>query len=185
MDNEPDLKNAPIGGERDPTFCTVEQYAQVLRLTAQAIRGADSGARVLNGGIYRPHRPEGKQYLSELIEQAGSSIDILSVHSYPEDLDTFLRGVDTALEHADQRPVWITETSVSSKGGEDWQAEMLEAMVTAALDRGVERIFWHTLNDPPERAKRPVGMSSHSLYHHGMVPKEAARVWQRLAMGAL
>ena len=183
VDNEPDLKNDPPGGRGDPDFCTVAQYIRVFDLTEAAIRQADAQAKVLNGGIYRPHRPQGQAYLKGVLDAVGDRVDIVSIHLYADDTPAFLRGVDNTLALAGSRPVWITETSVSSEPGETQQAEKLEAMVRGAFDRGVERLFWHSLNDPPAAAKRPVGMGSHSLYHHGMVPKEAAAVWTRLATG--
>ena len=187
VDNEPDLKNslAPRGADMDPTvFCTVEQYLHVLHLSARAIREADPEAQVLNGGIYRPHRPHGQRYLQDILAGAGDSIDIVSVHAYPDDLRGFERAVDNALDAAGDKPVWITETSVSSTEDEAWHAEMLENMVTFAFERGVQKLFWHSLNDPPKRAQRRVGMSQHSLYHYGMVPKPAVEVWMRLASGS-
>ena len=187
VDNEPDLKNslAPRGADLDPTnFCTVEEYLHVLRLTSQAIRQADPSAKILNGGIYRPHRPHGQRYLEDIMAGAGDSIDIVSVHAYPNDLRGFERAVDNALAAAGDKPLWITETSVSSTDDEAWHAEMLESMVTLAFERGVEKLFWHSLNDPPKRAQRRVGMSQHSLYHYGMVPKPAVEVWMRLASGS-
>lgn len=187
VDNEPDLKNslAPRGSSIDPqSFCTIGQYGHVLDLTAAAIRDADPTALVLNGGIYRPHRPHGEAWLKALVEQHGDAIDIVNVHSYPEEIGPFLRGIDTAVAVADGRPVWVTETSVSSERGEAWQANMLEQMVTGAFERGVERLFWHTLGDPPEHARRRVGMSQNALYHFGLQPKLAVESWIRLATGA-
>jgi hypothetical protein len=187
VDNEPDLKNslAPRGSSIDPeSFCTIAQYGRVLDLTAAAVRAADPSAQVLNGGIYRPHRPHGEAWLKALVEGHGDAIDIVNVHSYPDDLGPFFRGVDTAVALAEGRPVWVTETSVSSQEGEARQAEMLEAMVTGAFERGVERLFWHTLGDPPEHARRRVGMSQNALYHFGLQPKLAAQSWTRLATGA-
>jgi hypothetical protein len=73
-------------------------------------------------------------------------------------------------ELAQGRPVWLTETGVPSVGdnrwiSEDWQGEMVNRTVIVALSHGIEHIFWHTLFDPPTRARRPrAGYSSHSLH---------------------
>ncbi|MEY3212581.1 MAG: hypothetical protein RIT28_3062, partial [Pseudomonadota bacterium] len=89
VDNEPDLKNslAPKGGtyRYDPaTFCLPDQYARVLLLTSKAIKAADAGATVLNGGLYRPHTPQGAAYMRSLFKTKGvlDAVDAVSIHAY-------------------------------------------------------------------------------------------------------
>jgi hypothetical protein len=89
--------------------------------------------------------------------------------------------------------VWVTETSVSSDGGEDRQARMLVAVVARAAAAGAERVFWHSLADPPEQARRAGPGREHptfSLFRTlpgapgdapSLEPKPAAGVYQRLA----
>ncbi|MDP7491288.1 MAG: glycoside hydrolase family 44 protein, partial [Arenicellales bacterium] len=85
VDNEPDLKNSgsPRVSKRS-NFCTPEQFAEIVILTARAIKSADPGARVLNGGLYRVTKEFGYRYLRDLLAVPGllAAIDILSVHAY-------------------------------------------------------------------------------------------------------
>lgn len=200
VDNEPDLKftNVP----RDPvrpmepeSFCYPKEYAQVLVVTARAIREAYPEAKVLNGGPYRPHAPSGQAWLRALFAEPGVSdaIDILSVHTYHDALDgkrlhdgvVFLRGL------APGKPVWVTETSIGLSDGltaED-QGRAVAVLVGASAVAGAERLFWHTLADPPPappgQNRRPGSFSTNSLFEtladSTRVDKPAASVYRALA----
>ena len=73
-------------------------------------------------------------------------------------------------ELAADKPVWLTETSVPSTSrrsslGEAGQARVYEQTILLALREGVEKVFWHTLFDPPAGVALPRGaMASHSFY---------------------
>jgi hypothetical protein len=49
---------------------------------------------------------------------------------------------------------------------ETWQAEMLFRVFITSMRLGVERVFWHTLVDPPPavQAGRPSGTKTNSLF---------------------
>ena len=183
IDNEPDLKNTarPRDAARDfdpSTFCTPEQYAAVLIETAALIRAADDRAVVLNGGFYRPMTDTAYRYMSALFAVPGAleSIDVLSLHVYHSgrDMARMERAVATGRELAPGKPIWITETNVPSvpaSRSEPWvseryQAEMVVRTYVTALRLGVEKVFWHTLNDPPpdHEGRSGPNMSNHSLY---------------------
>lgn len=189
VDNEPDLKNTlqARGSTVDPTtFCTPEQYMAVLRTTAAAIRRADPEATVLNGGIYRPHAPNGVNYLDSLIDQGLLEVvDVLSLHTYFDGpgTETLERGLSAAPAGA---RVWLTETSVASTGerwmDEAWQAEMVHRVHATALVAGVEKVFWHSLADAPVAPKQ--GIAFHSLLSatpEGFADKQAATAYRELA----
>ncbi|MDP6933528.1 MAG: glycosyl hydrolase, partial [Myxococcota bacterium] len=175
-------------------FETPEQYAQVLRATTDAVRAADSQATVVLGSLYHLHAGQGRRYLEELLEIEGveEDFDVLGVHCYFEENE--LSVVDRTLAHAHEllpgKPVWITETSVPSSADSDWvdpqwQADMVVAIHGAFLAGGAERVFWHTLTDPPPRARRKRGTSTHSLYEvrdEGGIRhlKPAGAVYERL-----
>ncbi len=196
VDNEPDLKNSgsPREDRFDPDgFCTPEEYAHVLRLTAAAIRAADPEAKVLNGGLYRPMTDTGKAYLDALfaLPDVSAVIDIQSEHAYHSDRTPrrVIQAIDHSRAASSTWPLWITETNVPSRGDEAWldtdyQAEQVVLTYAEALARGVERVFWHTLADPPQRdgPKRRGIMDSHSLYRAtpaGFERKPAADAYQR------
>ncbi len=202
VDNEPDLKNslAPKGGTNryDPaTFCLPDQYARVLLLTSKAIKAADPGATVLNGGLYRPHTPQGAAYMRSLFKTPGviDAIDAVSLHAYfsTKDVGALDRAMALAAEVAPGKPVWITETSVPSVDekvphvNESYQAQTLARVIALALQRGVVHVFWHSLNDPPIRPQGPNSFWSNSLYRAGATPddpltmKPAGYAYQALA----
>ena len=196
FDNEPDLKST--GGPRSQergTFCTPEEFAQVFLVTAAAIREANPNARVLNGGIYRPAVEVGRAYMRDLfaIEGVLEAIDVVSIHTYHQgpDLRTLERAIEETRSLAPGKPIWITETSVPSRGSrpwvsEAWQADMVFGTYILALASGVEKVFWHTLYDPPQRrGRRRTGLSSNSLMARAeddtVTSKPAAKAYRALA----
>ena len=209
VDNEPDLHNSvmPRGISLidDPSqFETPAQYAGVLVASAAAIRSADPNAVVLSGGMYRPRTDTGRKYLKAVLNEPGvmDAFDILSLHCYFDNnsLDPIEQTMAVAHELAPTKPVWITETGVPSSGKRswidvEWQATMVAAIVGGFLANGAERIFWHTLSDPPARAKSSP-FSTHSLMqttaaqtgprkaHPGnqKVAKPAGEMYERLAL---
>ena len=184
VDNEPDLHNTlpPRGAPRgfDPSrFGTPAEYAEVLRATSAAIRGADPSATVLIGGIYNPRHDKGRAFLDAVLAEEGAqeAFDVMSLHVYNGDnnLDAIEQTIAIAQAVAPGKPLWITEFGVSSDerkswATEDWQAQMVVALHAAAAVGGVERVFWHTLTDPPKTPnKRKMPFASHSL-HSTLVP---------------
>ncbi len=172
VDNEPDLHNSrpprsangrggvEIGADpRD--FQTPAQYAEVLIASARAIRAAHPDALVLNAGFFSIKTPEGDAYVRALAEIPGvrDAVDVFSVHCYFEQdsLDPVSRTLAVAHDTFPGTPIWVTETSVPARGepewqDEEWQARMVVAIHGAFLAGGADRVFWHTLADPPPRA---------------------------------
>ena len=175
VDNEPDLKNTGNPKNATPTqFCTPAEYATLLVATASAIRAASPEARILNGGFYRPATDVGADYARAVFAQPGvvDAVDIVSVHAYHEGpgVDRVRKTLALARELAADKPVWLTETSVPSTSrrsslGEAGQARVYQQTILLALREGVEKVFWHTLFDPPAGVALPRGaMASHSFY---------------------
>lgn len=187
VDNEPDLHNsAPPRDAKvkvDPSkFQTPKEYATLLVATAGAIREADSDAVVLIAGIYRGATDQGRRYLKEVLAQPGATeaFDVLSLHCYFEldNLDTIDGCVETARTIAPDKPFWITETGVPGDGrkpwaDEAWQARMVAAVFGGFLGAGAERVFWHTLSDPPSSAM-PGGNRQHPFASHALYRSVAA-----------
>ncbi len=184
VDNEPDLKlnTAPKGGEKPfkpGTFCTPAEYAQVLIASSRAIHRAYPDAKVLNGGPFRPHAETGRDYVQKLFQIPGvrDAVDIVSLHTYPNDDagETLVRGIEAVRAAAPGKPLWVTETSVSIDADTDAEAQGRQVVVLAAraAEAGVERLFWHTLADPPPvdegRGQRqpPSGFRTNSLLQAG------------------
>ncbi len=159
IDNEPDLKNTtlPIDPVRkyDPsTFCTPQQYATVLLASSAAIRDAYPGARILNGGLYRPAAESTWAWMDELLAIDGvrASFDILSLHTYSDESGRVVNGIHAMRQRINDRPVWITEISVPSRGpegrGQAYQARMVAALIARAAAAGASALLWHSLADP-------------------------------------
>ncbi|MCB9741092.1 MAG: hypothetical protein H6741_29620 [Alphaproteobacteria bacterium] len=197
VDNEPDLKNTqpPRGGPAREDFCTPAQYAAVLRLTAAAIREADPEAVVLNGGFYRPMTRPGRAYMEAVFAEPGvlDAVDVISVHAYSSGpgLGRVSEAIRAGLAVAEGRPVWLTETSLPSAGeeawlSEPWQADMLVRLYVEALRLGAQKVFWHTLADPPLGVgKKAPGMRHNSLMQADLEgarqDKPSALAYRRLA----
>ncbi|MES2641500.1 MAG: glycoside hydrolase family 44 protein [Myxococcota bacterium] len=198
VDNEPDLKfTVP---PRDATrkvppgsFCTPEEAATVLLATSKAIREASPGAKVLNGGLYRPFAESGQAYLRALVAVPGvlDAFDILSLHTYASDEhgDAYARGLRAARALVPGKPLFVTETSVASEGEErwmspTWQARMVASAVGRGAVEGANAVFWHTLADPPVVGRRS-GFERHSLLtgarDGSATEKPAAAVYRHLA----
>ena len=177
VDNEVDLKNANVARgasvDYDPKlFCTPAEYAQVLIASGKAIRAAFPAARVLNAGLYRPHSEQGASYFRDLVAIPGvlEAFDVLSVHTYHDDLDgeRLAIGIRNLRYYAPLKPTWVTETSLGLAGGitEEDQARMVVTFVVRSALEGADKVFWHTLGDPPTRAAggRTMPMADHSLF---------------------
>lgn len=192
IDNEPDLKHTDVARGAKPSydpskFALPSEYAQLVKATAKAIRAADAGAIILAGGFYRPHATGTQEYLTELLanESFRDSFDILSLHTYSDDDGEKLAiGIAASRLLLPDKPVWVTETSVSTDGGEDLQARRVAALVAQSAAAGAERLFWHSLADP--RATSSEGhYETNSLFRATgdttAERKPAAEVFRRLA----
>lgn len=195
FDNEPDIKNSrmPKDSHRHydaTTFCTPQEYAIVLRATSEAIRGADPTAKILALGLYRPHAEQGLSYGKRVLAEAGvrESFDIVSLHTYgDDDGETLARSIANFRELIPERPIWITEASVTLHGSnEAEQGRRVAAYVARAAAAGAERLFWHTLTDPPTgRNVGDVNFNTNSLLRavDGLPPvdKPAGVVFRNLS----
>jgi hypothetical protein len=206
IDNEPDLHNrvSPRGDTRgiDPaTFQTPEEYAAVLLETAAAIRRADPDAVIISAGMYNVRAPAGEAYLTAVLSIEGvlEAIDVLALHCYSDadSLDAISQTIALGAQLAPGKPIWITETGVSSEGkhrwqSKEWQARQLVGIHAAAMLGGVERLFWHTLADPPAQSNgRSMPFAHHSLMQtkhstweggdgQGRLNKPAGEAYRRL-----
>ncbi|MEE2750991.1 MAG: glycosyl hydrolase [Myxococcota bacterium] len=194
VDNEPDLKST--GSPRSTVatgFCPPKEYAAVLVATSAAIREAYAEAVVLNAGFYRIAHPAGQAYAQEVFQEPGvmDAVDVVSIHAYHvgPGVDLVRRAIGNAQRMAPSKPIWLTETSVPADArgvGEDGQARILLETMLLALELGVERVFWHTLFDPPSGVPLPRGaMATHSLLRRDaggqLVDKPAAPAYRALS----
>jgi hypothetical protein len=125
---------------------TKEEYAQVLRSGAAAIRRADPDAQVLLGGLVWPD-PE---WLDAACDEGQAPFDVIPFHAYPEtwtpDSVTVEKYLGTAYEkyflpRADQecgrRPIWINEAGFATTPGKtereqaEWWARAFATFLAA------------------------------------------------------
>lgn len=198
VDNEPDLKNSRPARSADraydpATFCTPQEYARVFLASAAAIKQAFPGARVLNGGLYKPHTAEGAAYFRAFASVPGvvDAIDVLSVHAYHDDADgsRLVAAIRNERVMAPTKPVWVTETSFGTDDGvtPEEQARMLTVLVARAALEGADKLFWHSLEDKPASSypkKLPIMFGYSLLDNDGTgatTPKPVGRVYAALA----
>ena len=141
----------------------------------------------------------GYNYMKDLLSIPGvyNAIDVISDHAYHPGRN--VREVDVALTRTQNlargKPVWLTETSVPSDGGKEfqspaWQAEILARTVVLALAYRVERFFWHTLFDPckgkTSKRREILSFAANSLHSKAspgspLELKPAGKVYRTLA----
>jgi beta-xylosidase len=161
-------------------------FAEMLRLTGSAVR-AHSDVPLVLGGI----SPIDVRFLRLLASHGAlDAIDVLAVHGFP--LDWNLWPLEEWPERIEEiraefgRPVWVTETGVSSYASEEVAAWGLRRSLAAL--RG-ERVYWYTLVDlAPDREattrhKQAEGSSYFRHFHFGLLrhdgtPKLAVRAFE-------
>ncbi|MFN2431580.1 MAG: beta-xylosidase [Gemmatimonadota bacterium] len=148
-------------------------YADLVRAAAAAIHEVASGLSVVLGGL----SPIDLDFLRNLRELGVlDSVDVLAVHGFPLDwnlwpLEEWPEKVD-GLEAEFAKPVWITETGVSSFAD--------EAIAAWGLRRSLEllhgrRVFWYTLLDlapaveATTRHKHAEGSAYFRHFHFGLL----------------
>jgi beta-xylosidase len=148
-------------------------YAAMIRHTAAALRQDGCDLPLVLGGL----SPIDPVFLRRLRDQGAlEQVDVLAVHGFPLDwnlwsLHEWPHRV-AAVRDTFGKPVWVTETGVSSFASEDTQVWGLRRI--ADLLRG-ERVYWYTLIDlPPEieattRHKQAEGSSYYRHFHFGLL----------------
>lgn len=140
VDNEPDLHNRvpPRGSKKvgfNPKyFSTPTEYAQIWEITHAAIVAADPTAKVLPAGLAR----EDTRY--------SPSSTLHNIHIYRERASTVWLAAPKSPE------LWITEVSTPSIGSQTEQSQAIDLanLFLGALGRGVQRLYWHSLVEPPD-----------------------------------
>ncbi len=165
----------------DPDWST---FANLVIESAAEIRQVRPDLPLVMGGL----SPIDTGFLRRLADfGALADIDVLAVHGFPYDwnlwpMEEWPERLDR-LRHEFGRPVWVTETGVSSFASEQVAAWGLRR--TLELLQG-ERVYWYTLLDldPAREAitrhKEAEGSSYWRHFHFGLLrhdgtPKEALK----------
>jgi beta-xylosidase len=161
-------------------------YAELVKQAAAGIREITPDIPVVLGGI----SPIDPQFLRQLQAHGTlDAIDVLAVHGFPLDWNLWPSEEWPARldELRDQfgKPVWITETGVSSFASEKMMAWGLRRSLELLRN---EHVYWYTLLDlDPEleattRHKQAEGSSYFRHFHFGLLradgkPKKAVDAW--------
>jgi len=191
--NEPNL---PSGFQPRPS---PKRYAQLLRISHNAILGQDPTAKIVLAGLpgYSDYR--GWKFLKRIYRIHGMKryFDVVATHPYSLDV----RGMGTTIKrmrrviqrHHDRRtPIWITEISWGSgrpdgalNVGLRGQKRMLKgAFRLVRHHRGqwhVERLFWFEWRDPRRNTGECPWCGHAGLLRHNRKPKPAWRAYKHFA----
>ena len=145
---------------------TVDEYAEVLKVGAEAVRGADPEVKVLLGGMVWPDT----EWLEGTCGDGTAAFDVLPFHAYPETwtpdsvlVENYLGShfredfLSLADERCGTKPVWINETGFATTPGktERQQAEWwVRAFATFLSAPRVEHLGIYEIKD--QRKNTPV-----------------------------
>jgi beta-xylosidase len=148
-------------------------FSELVIRSADELRRAAPGVPIVLGGV----SPIDPQFLRHLARnRVLDAVDVLAVHGFP--LDWNLWPIDEWPERLDGlraefgKPVWVTETGVSSFASEDTAAWGLRR--TSELLRG-EHAYWYTLLDldptleAATRHKHAEGSAYYRHFHFGLL----------------
>jgi beta-xylosidase len=163
------------------------RYAELVRTTAAGLREAGVQVPLVLGGM----SPIDPGFLRALQSQGAlDAVDVLAVHGFP--LDWNLWPAEewparlAAIRDEFGKPVWITETGVSSFASEAtaaWGLRRFRELLAG------EEVYWYSLLDLPPRYeattrhKRAEGSSYLRHFHFGLLrwdgrPKAALDAWE-------
>ncbi|MFQ5873591.1 MAG: hypothetical protein ACE5JL_07295, partial [Dehalococcoidia bacterium] len=152
--NEPEMQ----GPELTFFLGTPEEYAEIVRATYEAVKGADARAKVIQGGaaglLDRRMREFWEAVFS--VPGIGDYFDIANVHSISGSPNLFVPEFKELLgaHGLDDKPLWVTEASIStdptpaSEGRaltEEEKGQALKQSFRAAFAAGAEKVFYTTL----------------------------------------
>jgi hypothetical protein len=184
--NEPNLphyyapKSSPSG------------YAELLRISREAILGQDPSAQIVLAGMPGYGKPDTAwKFLDELYRQPGfdGNFDAVALHPYARTIGQLtleIRKLRAAMaEHGDgDTPLWLTELGWGSgepnrfglNKGLKGQAELLKKSFELIEDHRaewrVQRVFWFNWRDPPPGRRHACSFcSSAGLLEYGGFPK--------------
>jgi glycosyl hydrolase family 42 (putative beta-galactosidase) len=143
------------------------QYAALVESASAAAKRADGESKILMCGLADPARPDTSFLFDVLDKTDGHSVDVLNLHAYPgtwnnrtmEDWPSLLLGLKGRLrEIGVDKPLWVTETGLSSHEGGSLADSLQESYLVRAfaslLGSGtLERVFWYRLKDEASAEK--------------------------------
>jgi hypothetical protein len=180
---------------------SVKKYAQLVRISHEAIASKDGHARVVLAGLtgYAREGVDAWKFLAKLYGQRGIKrhFDAAALHPYsrnPRQLEVEIKKVRSAMRrhHDGHTPLWITELGWGSghpnrfglNKGLQGQKRILKRSFNLVLHKRrtwhIQRLFWFDWRDPPQGQPQPCSFcSSAGLLNHDRHPKPAHQAFQR------
>jgi putative glycosyl hydrolase/Big-like domain-containing protein len=168
--NEPNLKKIWAPKPSAP------QYAELLHISNAAIKGQDSQAQIILGGIVGYGDPNAWTFLGSLYQQAGvkDDFDVAALHPYSGSFKNFRLAVQqfraVMVRHDDAgTPLWITEFGWGSappdrfginkgiQGQKNLLVRSFKLILQMRSAWHLQRVFWFFWRDP---STRPPGTCS-------------------------
>ena len=181
--NEPNNKSHWDFDNLDPEW---HIFSDMIALAGQAVAAENPALTRVLGGM----SPIDAGWVQRLQAQGAlNEIDAVAVHGFPLDWNPWQLNDWPAKLHEIQavtdKPVWVTETGVSTFGAEEVQEFGLQRTAELLIGRA-PRIHWYSLYDLPQawpattRHKEAEGSSYYRHFHLGLLredgtPKLAAR----------
>jgi hypothetical protein len=179
------------------------RYAELLRLTHDAIRAVDPAAEVVLGGMYGYPNGRGSMKMSRFLRglyRTGSNdvFDGVALHPYSRSIRAVKRQITDARKimnrHGDTaKGIWITEIGWSTAGPRKWQlvtsrkgqARKLRRSFRMLIRRrsawGIRNVTWFSWRDFTDKVCRWCGSSG--VLNRAGKPKPAWFKYARIAGG--
>jgi hypothetical protein len=186
---------------------SVTKYAELLRVTHDAIKGADPQAQVVLAGLPgfggKAGGLDAWQYLRKLFQRPGidSDFDVVALHPYSRTIHQLrieMQKVRAVMRESGDaaKPLWITEVGWGSappdrfgfnKGIHGQKQFLTKAFRLLLHNRAkwrLDRVYWFEWRDPP--ASTPLACSfcgSAGLLRNDREPKPAYHAFTRFTVG--
>lgn len=180
----------------------VKKYANLVKITHDAVKQGDAGATVVLGGLVGNGRPSGSmnawKFLDKLYKKRGikRSFDVAAIHPYATSIQyvkKWIRKFRAVMKkhHDSKSGVWVTEVGWGSdppdrygfNKGRQGQKKMLnDAFRTLHSKRhklGLRRVYWFTFRDPKHGNARCSFCGSAGLLKSNFHTKPSWRAFKR------
>jgi polysaccharide biosynthesis protein PslG len=199
--NEPNLVNYFTASPK------VSSYAELLRISDDAIKTADPHAEIVLAGLpgfAATTGPTAWQFLRQLLDQPGvnGAFDVVALHPYSRDVGELGRQIQKVrtvmADNGDgAKPLWLTELGWGSEPPDQFELNKGIQGQKRLLDQSfayllrvqeqwrLDRVYWFEWRDPPPSAHVPCGFcSSAGLLRDDRQPKPAYHAFTSFSLGA-
>jgi hypothetical protein len=192
--------NEPNLGKFFAPYPSPSEYAQLLQVSHDAIKGEDPNAEIVLAGMPGYGDVTAWQFLYGLYSVPGIRryFDAAALHPYARDLAGYKRQIQRSRavmkNHGDfATPLWITEIAWGSappdrygiNKGPTGQAQLLKRSFNLLLSHraswNVQRVFWYHWRDPQRSQATCSFCASAGLINANRVPKPAYSAFTRFS----